>query len=552
MSYYSPTKQQFNQPLVSDYEGQMATKIGILRKEFSELDISHEEYLTKIELFNILDSKIGKAFDRDLGEQLYQEVKKDQEGKVLVDDFIKVVLQAEKILYSKIHNTKKALDDINIERKNYITKFEEVSKTEVLNNYGVMQGAYLEVTVISGRNLSYNGSQTDPFITMILNGQRFETGASSYNPSQTYTWQNASHKFQVFSGQERLQVFITDFDQYTKENFIGQIDIPLKDLDDQYLRTKEYQIYNQNGAVLRDSYLVLQLQYVHSNIKFLEAILAQKKQEMDNISEDLIQYERDIEILYQPFKTLQRFQRDPFPMMRDTNNGYPMNTNFAQTGGIKNLRVQRENEQIKSVPLDASKFSNVELYTRILTISLLVILLIEFFEKSPYYDLLIIFYYVGKYELNELNEDSCTRIIAAYIFSILFEIFWLIFFAEHWWNPQEKQMYDTMLDSGFRKANVVISFITVINKIFLVACFWGLVQYYKNNPLEEQIQLIKSKNQISPRRQYLQEQRPYLENQDFKVDKIFITPEKINTNKSYITYQDQSVNQYNQYYQPKY
>ena len=58
-----------------------------------------------------------------------------------MDEFIKVFLEAEDILKSKIENSKKYLQDYNRQRREAAQKLEEIKRTEKLNQYGIMEGS---------------------------------------------------------------------------------------------------------------------------------------------------------------------------------------------------------------------------------------------------------------------------------------------------------------------------------------------------------------------------------------------------------------------------
>lgn len=66
-------------------------KTNILRKEFLELEINHDEFLTQAQLLGALDRKARKEFDRDVALQLYDHMSCDHNGRVTVDEFVKVL-----------------------------------------------------------------------------------------------------------------------------------------------------------------------------------------------------------------------------------------------------------------------------------------------------------------------------------------------------------------------------------------------------------------------------------------------------------------------------
>lgn len=101
-------------------------KVLALRKEFLELDVNHLESVSKEELFDLIDRKViediklyiniltsyfqtGTSFDREIAEQLSERMQKDYLGKMTIDSFIQVFLEAEEILQSKICNSREVL-----------------------------------------------------------------------------------------------------------------------------------------------------------------------------------------------------------------------------------------------------------------------------------------------------------------------------------------------------------------------------------------------------------------------------------------------------------
>ena len=67
-------------------------KTNMLRKEFLESDINYDEFITLQQLYAVLDDKSKKRFDRDVGQQLYDRMNHDYDGRITVDQFIKVCL----------------------------------------------------------------------------------------------------------------------------------------------------------------------------------------------------------------------------------------------------------------------------------------------------------------------------------------------------------------------------------------------------------------------------------------------------------------------------
>jgi hypothetical protein len=103
---------------------------------------------------------------------------KDSDGRVTIDEFIRVFMEAEDVLENKIQNSKKYLEDYHKQRKEAIKKLEEIRNTERLNAYGIMEGSVLNLTIMEAQNLQKAewGSSTDGFCVVICGETKYQTG----------------------------------------------------------------------------------------------------------------------------------------------------------------------------------------------------------------------------------------------------------------------------------------------------------------------------------------------------------------------------------------
>ena len=111
---------------------------------------------------------------------------KDLDGRVTVDEFIKVFLEAEDILINKCENSKKYLEEHLRQRKEAAAKLEEVRRTERLNSYGIMDDSILTVDVIEAKELvalDWDNS-SDPYVILTSGANQAQTKVAdkSLNP----------------------------------------------------------------------------------------------------------------------------------------------------------------------------------------------------------------------------------------------------------------------------------------------------------------------------------------------------------------------------------
>ena len=79
-------------------------------------------------------------------------MEKTYNGKITINEFIKVFLEAEEILKTKIVNCKTFLQDYSSQRREAIQKLREIENNEKLNSFGIMSNSYLNIIVIEARN----------------------------------------------------------------------------------------------------------------------------------------------------------------------------------------------------------------------------------------------------------------------------------------------------------------------------------------------------------------------------------------------------------------
>lgn len=136
-----------------------------------------------------------QVMNRDTMRELFERIPKEANRNVIIRDFIAVYFDAEEILRQKILNTAKVLEDIQLVRKQYVEKLEEISDEEQLNAYGLMKDAYLDVTIIAGANfIESSDSMAQPSVSLRLGQETFESGVAIRRESGVFYWSHVSHR----------------------------------------------------------------------------------------------------------------------------------------------------------------------------------------------------------------------------------------------------------------------------------------------------------------------------------------------------------------------
>lgn len=109
---------------------------------------------------------------------------KNYDQKITREEFINTFLEAEEILNFKIENSKKYIEDYQTQKRNAISRLEEIKRTEVMNSYGIMEDSTLSVNVIEGHNLGSRGDMDIiPYCFLAVGEENYTTNeVHSANP----------------------------------------------------------------------------------------------------------------------------------------------------------------------------------------------------------------------------------------------------------------------------------------------------------------------------------------------------------------------------------
>ena len=99
---------------------------------------------------------------------------KNHDGAVNIQEFIKVYIEADEILNKKIETAKANKEYYKKQQEECLKKAEEAKQTEKLNMYGIMEGSFVDVSIIEARGLRAPnlGGPIDIFIEMALDEQQ--------------------------------------------------------------------------------------------------------------------------------------------------------------------------------------------------------------------------------------------------------------------------------------------------------------------------------------------------------------------------------------------
>lgn len=153
------------------------------------------------------------------------------------------------------------------------------------------------------------------------------------------------------TGRGDLLVEIFDRDQ-DKNEFEGEVRIPLSKLADQYKHDEWFELYDKRGSRLPGK-IHLVMQWVHSRVKYYEEVISKWNEHIHTHEEDLAEYEHDLDVLYQPFPLLKSGAALPKERPLDASSAPVLENFLSNTTDF----ISKASFEIK--PLQLSKNSHV-------------------------------------------------------------------------------------------------------------------------------------------------------------------------------------------------
>ena len=112
-------------------------------------------------------------------------MQKDVSGRILVDEFIRVYIEAQDFLTQNIFQTEQQLQDYEVQKLDAIEKLNELRHEEALNKYGIMEGSILTVQVLELKQLG-RAQGKDVSVIIRCGENTFQTEALHYNDGMTW------------------------------------------------------------------------------------------------------------------------------------------------------------------------------------------------------------------------------------------------------------------------------------------------------------------------------------------------------------------------------
>ncbi|CAD8104814.1 unnamed protein product [Paramecium sonneborni] len=434
-------------------------KANLLRKEFLEIEINHDELLSIEQFYRCLDKKLRRQFDRELGDQLYQRMNKSFNNKITVDEFIKVFLQAEEILKNKIESCKKQILDYNKQRKYVSNQFDSIKDSERVNQYGIKEDSYLTIELLQGMNFP----QQNVSVILKLENQKQEIQQIN-GPSPQW---NKTFNFKISTGLEELQLFFYTINHPNIPQLLGTVTLSLSHLTNQTKIEDCCQLFDKNGQQTQTQ-IKLRSQWIFNDSKSLSNQIEVWNEQIKTAQDDLIDFEKDLATLYEPFpnyvQLIRSIEKEDLAI-----NHQPPNT-LVMTP-INNVNTQYD----------------YKLYTRLCILVVMGLSVFICFGKSQFLDLILCFLFIIEFEFNRLYKQRLIYYSVAVGISLLCDLIWAIKYSQGFWGNDATEIDKYYaIEKGPNRLALILLYVSFIFKLILCALLGALSQEMPEK-LEEQL-----------------------------------------------------------------
>lgn len=251
------------------------------------------------------DMNKGNKYDTVKIRKFFKELKGEGRDSVPIDEFCYEYSEKVEDYTLKILECKRKIMELRNEVQLLNTQKQETAKAEKINQFGIMEGSVLIVTICEARNLLDTEliGNIDPFVLLICEGQKIET---SYKPDTNNPIWNECFTFDIKRGDDPLR--LTVYDRGTFANsFIGKVMINLDTLGTQQEIRGWYNLHEENyDSGLAQGQLKIKIQWIYSRLSLLSEKVFQLQENIKQITLIKRAHERERNMIQSPFVSLFR------------------------------------------------------------------------------------------------------------------------------------------------------------------------------------------------------------------------------------------------------
>jgi hypothetical protein len=353
------------------------------------------------------------------------------------------------------------------------TQKQDIGKSERMNQYGIMEGSVLIVTVCEARSLQgwESGRGIDPFVMLHSEGQKIETSYKSdtYNP----VW-NECFTFDIMRGDDPLKLHV--YNRGTFENsFLGKYHLPLESLGTQQEIQGWYKLHEENyDSDKKVGEIKLKIQWIYSRLGLMTDKVQSLQQHQRKIDDIKRAHQRELIMLKSPFLFLFRDKA----IGRDENEAEIL-LSIYEPHAKETEMLKPFDKLFKKIIKNSSlgdHFWQIAFLFAYLIYLIVTILLCIY--KAEFWNICIVclsFYCLPGANLEELMNSyrAKSKVIRLCVFmifiSFIWDIAWLILNWEGWWNEER---YDGNIELGLRRFSLIATIVSMFIRIFVFIVYW--------------------------------------------------------------------------------
>ncbi|KAM3134872.1 hypothetical protein pb186bvf_013041 [Paramecium bursaria] len=417
-----------------------------LQEIFNELSYYHNSPIDLSTLKEFLDNRcVQGKFDRDVFEQLAEQIRL-QDGKATINDFINIVLKAQGVLSDKLISAQQKWEQNHNNLAQYVEKLNQLQFTEINNGF---QNSILNIDIQEGQ-INY---KSGGLLQVRLNCGTQQYLTKSVLKSQAL-W-NQTYEFKINYGDEKIDVFLLDKD------IIGEVaaytQLSVQDFIDQSEHDMWIELADRISRIPK-ALLHVKIQWIYSRKQYLQNLITQTKQEIEELRVQILDHKTDLNLLSQPFlrapKRIDEISKPNQPVIIQSYSAFP------------------QPQQLQ------------EYIDRLLRISLLLIICyflitsLVNFERCVFVDYLVIFYQFLFYQKNHKLQSllHIKVIIGMLVFVIFADIVWLSIYSTPYMS--DLNVFYDHPEFFLHKYTVVISWIMLLLKIAIIGFYIHIYATY--------------------------------------------------------------------------
>lgn len=258
-----------------------------LKEAFVRIDKDKSGKISLEEILNFLKDISEEVDDLHVTE-IFNRLDRNRDGEVSIEEFIDGFLEQVNSLSEAATRVRQTIHTAQRNKAEMEQELIKSRQTEKINNFGIMEGSQLNVTVIEAQGLRGLGGKPKAYVVMMCERQRSQTNPSE--PSYDPLW-NESFGFNITMGNGDLLITVHAQNNLANDTFLGQCSIEIQSLIDQVKRERWLTL---EGAASTESRILLGLQWIHSKTLYLENMINSLSETIITESAELSRIESEL------------------------------------------------------------------------------------------------------------------------------------------------------------------------------------------------------------------------------------------------------------------